>query len=349
VWAAGHSRQGGLRLPCEEIARDLPDAAHFIAHFGPRLQLAAISFAVIPSAMHMPGHSALPQRQHPLAWREWAASPRTRASAPHAVAGAIVQRWESSARRMEQPPLDHHYLVVHMGGDKRVTRAGGSGTLVRDVRKLGFSTIEAGQSYSWRTAGPIAFGHIYLEPGWFAQTIAASFDRDPARVELRDEVGAFDPLIGQLLAALVNVGARDDIGTIQQEAALEAVLVRLFERQSAAPGADERMLITASSVRRVCDYVAAHLHHPVTLEDLAQVAGYSRFHFARGFRTATGMPPYAYLLRQRIALACELLASRDVPISDIAAATGFATHAQFSSRFRQVTGLTPSAYREMLR
>lgn len=298
--------------------------------------------------MHMPTFSGSPDWRHPLAWRDWAASPRTRASAPRAVAGAIVQRWESSARRMEQPPLDHHYLVVHMGGDKRVTRSGVSGMLVRDVRNLGFSTIAAGQSYSWRTEGPIAFGHVYLEPGWYARTIAESFDRDPARVELQEEVGAYDPLIGQLLAALVNASASEDVDMMQQESALEGVLFRLFARQSAAPSADERMLITAASVRRVCDYIAAHLHNPVTLDELAQVAGYSRFHFARGFRAATGMPPYAYLLRQRIALACELLANRDLPISGIAAATGFATHAQFSSRFRQVTGLAPSAYREML-
>lgn len=299
--------------------------------------------------MHMSGLSASPPRQHPLAWREWATSPRTRATPPRTIAGAIVQRWESSARRMEQPPLDHHYLVVHLGGDKRVTRSAGERALVREVRNRGFSIIEAGQSYSWRTEGPIAFGHIYLEPGWFADTIAANFERDPARVELQEEVGAYDPLIGQLLFALVNAGASDDAGTMRQEAALEAVLIRLFERQSATPRADERLLITAASVRRVCDHIAAHLDDAVTLDELARIAGYSRFHFARGFRAATGMPPYAYLLRQRIALACQMLADRDAPISGIAAATGFATHAQFSSRFRQVTGLAPSAYREMLR
>lgn len=297
----------------------------------------------------MPGLSTSPDRQHPLAWRDWAATPRTRATQPRAIAGAIVQRWESSARRMEQPPLDHHYLVVHLGGDKQVTRTAGGRTLVREVRDRGFSAIEAGRAYSWHTLGPIAFGHIYLEPAWLARTMAESLDRDPSRVELKEEVGAYDPLIGQLLAALVHASAHDDVAMMQQEAALEAVLFRLFERQSAAPRPDDRMLITPASVRRVCDYIAAHLDRPLTLDTLAGVAGYSRFHFARGFRAATGMPPYAYLLRQRIARACEMLAGHDVPIAGIAAATGFATHAQFSSRFRQVTGLAPSAYREMLR
>jgi len=109
------------------------------------------------------------------------------------------------------------------------------------------------------------------------------------------------------------------------------------------------MLITAASVRRVSEYVAAHLGRAMTLDELAKIAGYSRFHFARGFRAATGMPPYAYLIRQRIARACEMLAAGDMPVAAIAAATGFASHAQFSSRFRQITGLAPTAYREMLR
>ncbi|MFO6445928.1 helix-turn-helix domain-containing protein [Erythrobacter sp. NE805] len=293
--------------------------------------------------------SVLQDWHHPLSWRDWAASPRTRTTEPRAVGGAIVQRWESSARRMEQPPLDHHYIVVHLGGDKRVTRRHADRSLVRDVRNRGFSTIAAGSSYSWRTEGPIAFGHVYLEPEWYAQTIAEAFDRDPARIALDEEVGSFDPLIGQLLAALVQASGTSDVALMQQEAALDAVLMRLFERQSAAPHSLERMLITAASVRRVCDYIAAHLDSAMTLDELARIAGYSRFHFARGFRAATGMPPYAYLIRRRIARACELLAARDEPIAGIAAATGFASHAQFSSRFRQVTGLAPTAWREMLR
>jgi AraC family transcriptional regulator len=299
--------------------------------------------------MYPLGPSAASTRHHPLTWRDWAASPRALSTEPRAIGGAIVQRWESSAPRMDQPPLDHHYLVVHLGGDKRVTRSHAGHTLVRDVRNQGFSTIEAGSTYSWHTQGPIAFGHVYLQPGWYAQTIGEAFERDPAQVGLHEEVGAFDPLIGQLLAALVQAGASDDAAIMQQEAALEAVLLRLFERQAAAPRPDDRMLITAASVRRVSEYIAAHLANAVTLDELARIAGYSRFHFARGFRAATGMPPYAYLIRQRIARACEMLGAGDMPIAAIAAATGFASHAQFSSRFRQITGVAPSAYREMLR
>lgn len=249
---------------------------------------------------------------------------------------------------MKQPPLDHHYLVVHLGGYKRVTRTQTGRSITVDVRNRGFSTIAAGNAYSWRTEGPIAFGHVYLEPRWFADLIGECFDRDPSKVTLKEEVGAYDPLIGPLLAALVQATTSDALSLMEQEAALEAVLFRLFEHQASVPQRQSRMLITSTSVRRVNDFIAENLDAVITLEELAQIAGYSRFHFARGFRAATGMPPYAFVIRKRIARACELLGERDIPISNIAAATGFATHAQFSSRFRQVTGLTPRAFREVL-
>ncbi len=298
--------------------------------------------------MHMPSQPLPSLTYHPLSWRDWAETPRTVASEPREVAGAIVQRWESTARRMKQPPLDHHYLVVHLGGDKRVTRSGKGHAFSADVRNRGFTTVEAGSEYSWRTEGPIAFGHVYLEPRWYAELIGEAFDRDPARVSLKEEVGTYDPLIGQLLAALVQASASDDVSLLEQQAALEAVLFRLFEHQAAVPQRDSRILISSTSVRRVSDHIAENLEAVITLDDLARIAGYSRFHFARGFRAATGMPPYAFVIRKRIAKACELLGERDLPIGSIATATGFATHAQFSSRFRQVTGLAPSTFREVL-
>lgn len=250
---------------------------------------------------------------------------------------------------MNQPPLDHHYLVVHLGGDKRVTRSRRTQTIVRDVPARGFSTIAAGSSYRWTTEGPVAFGHIYLEPGTFAQTIAEQFDCDPATVRLEEDFGQVDPLLGRLLDALVRAGDGDDLAQMEQEAQLDAALHRLYERQIALASREHKVLIAPSSVTRVKDYIAGHLREQLTLDDLARVSGYSRFHFARGFRAATGLPPYAYILRARIALACRMLDEARLPVQDIASAAGFASHPQFASRFRQLTGISPTAYRRIMR
>lgn len=250
---------------------------------------------------------------------------------------------------MVQPPLDHHYLVVHLGGPKRITRRRGGEVLVREVEDRALSAIEAGRSYSWMTEGPIAFGHIYLEPGYFSQTIAEQFDRDPATVQFQESFGTFDPLLSRLLTALVRASESDDMALMEQECQLEAALHRLFERQSSTAARDNRIVISPSSVARVKDYIAENLSAPIALDDLAGLAGYSRFHFARGFRAATGLPPYAYILRARIALACGLLDEGRLPVHAVGDAAGFASHPQFASRFRQLTGISPSAYRKIMR
>jgi len=250
---------------------------------------------------------------------------------------------------MGQPPLDHHYLVVHLGGPKRITRRRGSETLVREVEDRALSAIEAGRSYSWMTEGPIAFGHIYLDPDYFGRTIAEQFECDPAKVHFQETFGEYDPLLSRLLTALVRASESDDFALMQQEYQLEAALHRLFERQSSTTARDNKIIISPASVTRVKDYIGDNLAAPIALDDLAGLAGYSRFHFARGFRAATGLPPYAYILRARIAFACRLLDEARLPVHAVSHAAGFASHPQFASRFRQLTGISPSAYRKIMR
>ena len=290
-----------------------------------------------------------PGHLHPLQWRDWARPAGSISTPPRAIGGAIIQRWERSARRMVQPPLDHHYLVVHLGGAKRITRRRARHRLVRDVPDRALSAIEAGSAYHWTTEGPIAFGHIYLDPAWYADTIARQFDCDPARVVWQESFGTFDPLLSHLLTALVRAADGDDLAVMEQEGQLEAALHRLYEGQRAAQARDAKIMIAPASLARVKAYISEHLDQALTLDELARLAGYSRFHFARGFRAATGLPPYAYILRARIALACRLLAEGALPVQAVGAAAGFAAPAQFASRFRQLTGLAPSTYRRIMR
>ena len=81
------------------------------------------------------------------------------------------------------------------------------------------------------------------------------------------------------------------------------------------------------------------------LADLSAVVHMSPYHFARLFKRSTGVPPHQFLLRHRIDEARELLAAQRVPIAEIARSVGFRTPSHFTTTFRRVTGMTPSAYR----
>src|SRR5689334_3944394 len=84
---------------------------------------------------------------------------------------------------------------------------------------------------------------------------------------------------------------------------------------------------------------------PLDLDSLAAEAGYSRFHFARSFRRAFGETPRAYLTRRRIERAKDLLRSANLTITEICFLVGFESVGSFSSRFRDLVGMSPTDYR----
>ncbi len=89
-------------------------------------------------------------------------------------------------------------------------------------------------------------------------------------------------------------------------------------------------------------------HADLDLQTLAAEAGYSRAHFARMFRAATGQTPHRYLLHLRLTRAQKLLERRDNALVDIAAMCGFSSQSHMTTAFRQLLGLTPAQYRRGL-
>ncbi len=94
-------------------------------------------------------------------------------------------------------------------------------------------------------------------------------------------------------------------------------------------------------LRRVIDYVEADIGESISLDDLAQVAGLSRFYFSRAFQTAMGEPPTAYLARRRLELAKRLLRMSDLSHAQIARKSGHGTASQFAATFKRQTGQYP--------
>jgi transcriptional regulator GlxA family with amidase domain len=88
---------------------------------------------------------------------------------------------------------------------------------------------------------------------------------------------------------------------------------------------------------------ASHEEWPV--RRLARVSGVSEAHFARSFKEAFGVPPHRYLLTRRIERATALLRDTDLPITEIAFQTGWASLGTFGRTFRDITGESPGELR----
>ena len=96
---------------------------------------------------------------------------------------------------------------------------------------------------------------------------------------------------------------------------------------------------------RAKDRMDAASHEAWPVKRLAEVSGVSAAHFARSFKQAFGIPPHRYLLTRRIEQATTLLRATDLPIIEIAFATGWESLGTFGRTFRDITGQSPSALR----
>ena len=96
---------------------------------------------------------------------------------------------------------------------------------------------------------------------------------------------------------------------------------------------------------RICDFIEEHLSEKISLGALSAMSGLSPNHFARAFQQSVGVPPHRYLLRRRIKHVEQLLRDTQLPLSQIAAAVGFADQSHLARHFRRLTGMPPSVAR----
>ncbi|MCD2465430.1 helix-turn-helix transcriptional regulator [Streptomyces sp. MBT42] len=98
-------------------------------------------------------------------------------------------------------------------------------------------------------------------------------------------------------------------------------------------------------LRRARDVMDRDYAQPLDVPALASVALMSTGHFARSFRAAYGETPYNYLMTRRVERAKALLRRGDMSVTDVCFAVGCTSLGSFSSRFTELVGEPPSAYR----
>ncbi|MGK7866322.1 helix-turn-helix domain-containing protein [Falsiroseomonas sp. E2-1-a20] len=157
-----------------------------------------------------------------------------------------------------------------------------------------------------------------------------------------------DPVVALLVDTLYRDGQDESpTGALFADSAVATLVARLDHL--ASRGAPRRRVhaggLGPRCLKRVMALMADRLGEDVPLAMLAAEAGLSPFHFARAFRTSTGLPPHRWLVAQRMARAQQLLAGGTLSVGDVAAAVGYADPGHFAKLFRRETGLAPAAWR----
>ena len=108
---------------------------------------------------------------------------------------------------------------------------------------------------------------------------------------------------------------------------------------------DPQELANLAHLRRARDLIDREYARPLDVPTMARHALMSPAHFSRQFRAAYGETPYSYLMTRRIERAKALLRRGDMSVTDACLAVGCTSLGSFSSRFTELVGETPSAYR----
>jgi AraC family transcriptional regulator len=136
----------------------------------------------------------------------------------------------------------------------------------------------------------------------------------------------------------------------QQEAHTTILMATSLLRQETdpdsarqGPGAKGRLL--AWQVRKVREYVNAHLATRILLADLCALVRLGEAHFSRVFKRTLGESPHAFVIRRRLEVATDHMLHTDASLRDIALECGFTDQAHFTKSFRRAMGQTPAAWR----
>jgi AraC-like DNA-binding protein len=164
------------------------------------------------------------------------------------------------------------------------------------------------------------------------------------------QIGCAPPLpqmmvLGELAQAAAD--GRSDIGLDEIGQFLANRLIEVVAGHATRP-----FQASARDRRRAVEtalWIDAHSQHQIDLEDTANQAGISPFHFLRLFAGVLGVTPHQYLVRSRLRHAARLLAEAEISITDIAYDVGFGDLSNFVRTFHRAAGVSPLKFRQASR
>lgn len=205
---------------------------------------------------------------------------------------------------------------------------------------------------SWDIRGDLQFVHLYYRAEHLHAIAEQIWDKSPGSIRLNEQVFADDARIAALFRHFLLGADWHDSANHLQISASATLLLQHLVRHYSNVGWDVpavRGRLDTARLRRLQEWVEAHLDTPLTLADLARQACLSEYHFARLFKAASGQSPHEYVMTRRLERAQQLICHSALPLADIAVQCGFASAAHLSRRFRAHFGCTPSHMRQAAR
>lgn len=193
---------------------------------------------------------------------------------------------------------------------------------------------------------------MYVDDGYL-ETAAQALDL--ARPQYRPTLAANSRVVlphDPVALSLAHILRRACLGTLElSDIEASAIGGRLAELMLGVQASAKLAQSTGGerletgTLRRIIDYVESGLNAPMSVPDLAAIAGLSTFHFTRAFRNSMGMPPHQFVIGRRLDRAKLLLVNTHMIVEDIAWSLGFENLSHFRRKFHSQFGITPGRLR----
>ncbi len=178
---------------------------------------------------------------------------------------------------------------------------------------------------------------VAIDPGWFS---LAAADNEALEARLIGCLFAYDQALFGLARTLALESAADyPNGPLFWSGVARGFIDNLLARHASKVESRSRGMLGETALKRLRDYIAAHLDEPIEIAALANIAGRSPFHFSRVFTRSVGLTPHRYVVHLRLQRAIELIRAGQSGLAEIAARTGFADQSHLSRWVRRVHGV----------
>lgn len=277
-------------------------------------------------------------------------------SASHGVSAAIWRFHGDSVYELRGPARESIDLVsLALSGNHHHTYfANGRKKWSRPHPPFHMNLVAAGEHPRgiFRSERPFSYLHVYL-PHRLVERVAAESGvlKSAGSVALIDPMCSRDPFVESIGRQIVReMSYPDAYSAMTIDLLAQHLVVRLIREHSSLSGTIPRSARSVARYRdwrlkRLVDYLEAHLSDDVVLDDLAELVGLSAARVATLFREGMGEPPHRWLMNRRVVKACELLGNPSLSIGEIAQRCGFASPQHLATVMRRLLATTPTEYR----
>jgi AraC-like DNA-binding protein len=227
---------------------------------------------------------------------------------------------------------DDYMLLCTTAGEAWVKENGRMGKLI----KGSWFFLRSGLEHAYKDISTWSFIYIHFSGASVERTLSALSFAQPENLGFFQSGTKARKTLEEIIKASADI-------SISGEIFRETMLLRLLAELHSEYEKDEDF---DSSIKKGLEFIEDNANSFFSLDETAEAAGISKYHFSRLFKQRTGLSPIRYAMKIRIEKAKKRLALSDKKIGEIASSLGFEDSLYFSRTFKKWTGLSPLAFRD---